>query len=58
VSARGTEEFLLRYPAREASHDRRCETMKSQAYRRMLEVMIKRGGPYAGADIPEFFEMV
>jgi Pyruvate/2-oxoacid:ferredoxin oxidoreductase delta subunit len=24
----------------------------------MLEVMLKRGGPYAGADIPEFFEMV
>lgn len=32
--------------------------MKSQAYKQMLEVMLKRGGPYAGMDIPEFHEMV
>ena len=24
----------------------------------MLEVMLKRGGPYAGMDIPEFYALV
>ena len=32
--------------------------MKSQAYKQMLEVMLKRGGPYAGMDIPEFYALV
>jgi Pyruvate/2-oxoacid:ferredoxin oxidoreductase delta subunit len=32
--------------------------MKSQAYKQMLAVMLKRGGPYAALDIPEFYEMV
>ena len=32
--------------------------MKSQVYKQMLEVMIKRGGPYAGMDIPEFYDLV
>src|SRR5512143_1193511 len=32
--------------------------MKSQVFQQMLEVMIKRGGPYAGMDIPEFYELV
>jgi hypothetical protein len=29
-----------------------------EVYQELLKVMMKRGGPYAGADIPEFFEMV
>jgi Pyruvate/2-oxoacid:ferredoxin oxidoreductase delta subunit len=32
--------------------------MASQVYRDMLDVMIKRGGSYAGMDIPEFYELV
>ncbi len=32
--------------------------MESQVYKDMLDVMIKRGGPYAGMDIPAFYEMV
>lgn len=32
--------------------------MKAKVYKDMLEVMMKRGGPYAGADIPEFYELV
>jgi Pyruvate/2-oxoacid:ferredoxin oxidoreductase delta subunit len=32
--------------------------MSRDAYRELLEVMKKRGGPYAGKDIPEFFAMV
>lgn len=32
--------------------------MPSQVYRDLLEVMKGRGGPYAGLDIPEFFELV
>jgi Pyruvate/2-oxoacid:ferredoxin oxidoreductase delta subunit len=32
--------------------------MKSQVYQQMLEVMIKRGGPYAGMNIPEFYELI
>ncbi|MBW1847264.1 MAG: 4Fe-4S binding protein [Deltaproteobacteria bacterium] len=32
--------------------------MSSAAYKYLLEVMIKRRGPYAGADIPEFYELV
>lgn len=32
--------------------------MTTQAYKQMLEVMIKRGGPYAGMDISEFYQMV
>jgi hypothetical protein len=32
--------------------------MKSQAYKQMLEVMLKRGGAYAGMDIPEFYALV
>jgi len=28
-----------------------------EVYQQLCEVMIKRGGPYAGADIPEFYEM-
>jgi Pyruvate/2-oxoacid:ferredoxin oxidoreductase delta subunit len=31
--------------------------MSDAVYRQLLEVMKKRGGPYAGADIPEFYEM-
>ena len=31
--------------------------MGKEVYRKLLDVMIKRGGPYSGADIPEFFEM-
>jgi Pyruvate/2-oxoacid:ferredoxin oxidoreductase delta subunit len=31
--------------------------MSNEVYRQLLEVMKKRGGPYAGADIPEFYEM-
>lgn len=33
-------------------------TMNKNVYRQLLEVMKKRGGLYAGLDIPEFFEMV
>jgi len=32
--------------------------MSSEVYKQLLQVMKKRGGPYAGADIPEFYEMV
>jgi len=32
--------------------------MKTGVYKQMLEVMVKRGGSYAGADVPEFYEMV
>ena len=32
--------------------------MSQGVYRELLEVMIKRGGNYAGMDIPEFFAMV
>jgi len=31
--------------------------MAEKRYRELLEVMKSRGGPYAGLDIPEFFEM-
>ena len=32
--------------------------MSQEVYKQLLEVMKKRGGGYAGADIPEFFAMV
>ena len=32
--------------------------MAEQVYRELLAVMLKRGGGYAGMDIPEFYEMV
>ena len=32
--------------------------MTLEVYRQMLDVMSRRGGPYAGADIPEFFALV
>ncbi|MEW6666871.1 MAG: 4Fe-4S binding protein [Thermodesulfobacteriota bacterium] len=32
--------------------------MKAKVYEDMLHVMIKRGGPYAGADIPEFYQLM
>jgi Pyruvate/2-oxoacid:ferredoxin oxidoreductase delta subunit len=32
--------------------------MRQQVYRDLLEVMKKRGGDFAGLDIPEFFDMV
>jgi len=32
--------------------------MSDEVYRELLEVMKKRGGNYAGMDIPEFFDMV
>lgn len=32
--------------------------MEAQVYKQMLEVMTKRGGPYAGMDIPEFYRLV
>ena len=32
--------------------------MTQKVYRDVLEVMKKRGGPYAGSDIPEFYAMV
>jgi len=32
--------------------------MSQEVYKELLEVMKKRGGGYAGMDIPEFFEMV
>ncbi len=31
--------------------------MSSEVYKNLLEVMKKRGGGYAGMDIPEFYEM-
>lgn len=31
--------------------------MENDVYRQLLDVMTARGGEYAGADIPEFFEM-
>lgn len=31
--------------------------MSTAVYKEMLEIMKKRRGPYAGADIPEFYEM-
>ena len=32
--------------------------MAATVYRQMLEVMTKRGGPYAGIDIPEFYALL
>ncbi|MGE5838561.1 MAG: ATP-binding protein [Deltaproteobacteria bacterium] len=32
--------------------------MVSQAYKDMLDVMTKRGGPYTGVDVPEFYALV
>lgn len=32
--------------------------MSAEVYKQMLEVMMKRGGLYAGVDIPEFFALV
>ncbi len=32
--------------------------MGQEVYRQLLEVMEKRGGAYAGMDIPEFFNFV
>ncbi len=32
--------------------------MSQEVYRQLLEVMKKRGGGYAGMDIPEFFSLV
>jgi len=32
--------------------------VNKEVYKQLLEVMKKRGGGYAGADIPEFYEMV
>lgn len=32
--------------------------MTQPVYRQLLEVMKSRGGPYAGADVPEFFALV
>ncbi|MEE8325723.1 MAG: 4Fe-4S binding protein [candidate division NC10 bacterium] len=32
--------------------------MPTEVYKQLLEVMKKRGGPMAGMDIPEFFDMV
>lgn len=32
--------------------------MSTPVYRKMLEVMTQRGGPYAGRDIPEFYALV
>ena len=32
--------------------------MKKEVYKQLLEVMKKRGGRFAGMDIPEFYEMV
>jgi Pyruvate/2-oxoacid:ferredoxin oxidoreductase delta subunit len=32
--------------------------MQPQVFREMVDVMAKRGGPYAGMDIPEFYELV
>jgi Pyruvate/2-oxoacid:ferredoxin oxidoreductase delta subunit len=33
-------------------------TMSQKVYEELLEVMKRRGGPYAGLDIPEFFALV
>src|SRR3989339_2056487 len=38
--------------------DGRREVMPAQVYRDMLDVMAKRGGPYSGADIPEFYSLM
>ena len=38
--------------------DKGAITMSDQVYRELLEVMKKRGGGYAGLDIPEFFTLV
>ncbi len=38
--------------------ERGKQAMESQVYKDMLDVMIKRGGSYAGMDIPEFYELV
>jgi Na+-translocating ferredoxin:NAD+ oxidoreductase subunit B len=32
--------------------------MKAKVYTDTLQVMMKRGGPYAGADIPEFYDLM
>ena len=32
--------------------------MSRQVYKELLEVMKKRGGAYAGMDLPEFYDMV
>lgn len=32
--------------------------MPAQVYRDMLEIMVKRGGAYSGADIPEFYSLM
>src|SRR4030042_534064 len=32
--------------------------MEAQVYKDMLDVMTKRGGPYTGVDIPEFYALV
>jgi Pyruvate/2-oxoacid:ferredoxin oxidoreductase delta subunit len=32
--------------------------MTAQVYKDMLDVMVKRGGPYSGADIPEFYSLM
>ncbi|MDF1592010.1 MAG: 4Fe-4S binding protein [Desulfobacterales bacterium] len=32
--------------------------MTATVYKQMLEVMTKRGGPYAGMDVPEFYALV
>ena len=32
--------------------------MSEEVYKQLFEVMKKRGGPYVGMDIPEFYEMV
>jgi Pyruvate/2-oxoacid:ferredoxin oxidoreductase delta subunit len=34
------------------------KAMPAQVYKDMLEVMIRRGGPYSGADVPEFYALV
>jgi len=31
--------------------------MSQEVYKQLVEVMKKRGGEYAGLDIPEFYEM-
>lgn len=41
-----------------STDDRRCKMATQQVYRDMLEVMQQRRGPYAGLDIPEFYELV
>ena len=32
--------------------------MESQVYKDMFDVMTKRGGPYTGVDIPEFYALI